>query len=109
MRTLLLSVCAISLCALSRPALADHDPCTRGARFRGTPIDLDVKDAPIPDVFRLLSDAGRINVVLSDEVRGSVTLRLRRVPWDQVLCAVAATKDLSVTASGSVYLIRPRG
>jgi type IV pilus assembly protein PilQ len=94
--------------AFSSVAWADHDPCARGAKFRGNPIDLDVKDADVQDVFRLLSDAGRVNIVLADDVRGGVTARLRRVPWDQALCAVAATKRLSVTASGNVYLIRPR-
>lgn len=96
------------LAAAAAPALADHDPCARGTRWRGTTVDFDLKDAGLHDVFRMLSDVGRINVVVADEVRGNVTLRLKQVPWDQALCVVAATKQLKVTADGSVYLIRPR-
>lgn len=84
------------------------DACARGTRWRGHPIDLDVKDAALPDVFRLLSDVGRVDVVVADDVAGAVTLRLRRVPWDQVLCTVAATKQLAVTREGRVYLVRTR-
>ena len=93
--------------AVAAPAAADHDGCPAGARHRGATIDLDVRGADLQDVFRLLATAGRVNIVLADDVRGAVTLQLRRVPWDQVLCTVAAARNLSVTVDGNVYLVRP--
>jgi hypothetical protein len=103
---------AAALCGAG-VAAADHeqlgiDACARGTKWRGHRIDFDVKDASLPDVFRFLSDVGKVNVVVADDVIGKVTMRLRKVPWDQVLCTVAATRQLQVDRDGSVYLIRKR-
>ena len=42
--------------------------CRRGAKYHGATLDLDVKDADIHDVFRLLTDVAKMNIVISDEV-----------------------------------------
>lgn len=89
-------------------AEADRDLCARGTTFRGVPIDFDMKDADLHDVYRLLADVGKVNVVLADSVRGKVTMRLKRVPWDQVACTIAAVHKLSITVDGNVLLVRPR-
>jgi len=99
--------------ATSSPAFADdddaceHDP-DRPTRYRGKPIDLDVKGADIHDVYRLLGDVGRVNIVLGDDVTGKVTLWLKRVPWDQVVCTVAAVHKLVVAKDGNVLTITKR-
>ncbi len=90
-----------------RSATAERDACPRDVRYRGAAIDLDVRAADLQDVFRLIANVGRVNVVLADDVRGAVTLQLKRVPWDQVLCTVARAKHLTVTVDGTVYLVRP--
>lgn len=84
------------------------DACERGTHWRGSRITLDVKDASLPEVFRFLADVGRANIVMGDDITGNVTMRLTKVPWDQVMCTVAATKQLRVERDGSVYLIRKR-
>jgi type IV pilus assembly protein PilQ len=100
------AILVLALLAASTPAAADErDACARGTRWRGHTIDLDLKAVPLSDVFRLLSDVGRINVVVGDDVKGAVTLRLRKVPWDQAMCTIARTKQLRVVADGNVYLI----
>lgn len=87
-------------------AVADErDACVRGTRWRGHTVDLDLKGVPLSDVFRLLSDVGRINVVVGDDVKGAVTLRLTKVPWDQAMCTIARVKQLRVSVDGNVYLI----
>jgi type IV pilus assembly protein PilQ len=116
MRRWLVTVTAVALASSSavadrgrEPAPEDRaDACARGRRWRGHAIDLDVRDATITDVFRFLSDVGKVNVVVADDVAGKVTLRLKKVPWDQVLCTVAATKQLEVTRDGTVYMVRRR-
>ena len=92
-------------------AHADRELCGPAAKYRGATIDLDVKDADLHEVFRMLSDVGRVNVVLPDIVHGKVTMRLRRVPWDQVACTVAAVHRLAITVQGNVLLVtqRPAG
>lgn len=88
------------------PAAAERDMCGRHPVYRGHRIDLDVKDADLQDVLRLLSDAGNVNLVVGDGVHGSLTMRLRSVPWDQVLCTVARLKRLRVTVDGNVVMVR---
>jgi type II secretory pathway component HofQ len=74
-------------------------------RAGGKLLDIDVVDADLHNVFRLLADAGGVNLVVSDEVKGTVTLRLRRVPWHQVFDTVIKLKKLHVERNGDVYLI----
>ena len=68
---------------------------------------MDLKAVDLHEAFRLLAEVGRINLVVADDVRGSVTMRVTRVPWDQVLCAIARMKKLLVTIDRSVYLVTP--
>jgi type IV pilus assembly protein PilQ len=51
----------------------------------GEPISLDLKDADIRDVLLTFSRLARLNMVIDPDVRGSVTVRLENVPWDQAL------------------------
>jgi type IV pilus assembly protein PilQ len=98
----------VMVVVMASPAHADRDLCAPGTRFRGAPVDLDVQNAPLHDVYRLLSEVGRVNIVLPDAVQGKVTLRLRRVPWDQVACTVAAVHALAIHVDGNVLLITKR-
>jgi type IV pilus assembly protein PilQ len=96
------------LMLLASPAWADRDMCPPNARYRGKAIDLDVKGADIHEVYRLLGDVGRVNIVVPETVKARVTLRLKRVPWDQVACTVAAAHQLAITVNGNVLLITAR-
>ena len=97
-----------ALMLLATAAHADGDLCPRNAHYRGATIDLDVKDADIQEVFRLLAETGHVNLVVPDGVAGRVTLRLHRVPWDQAACAIAATHKLSITVDGNILIVKPR-
>jgi type IV pilus assembly protein PilQ len=57
-------------------------------RFTGRAINLDMVNADIHNVFRLISHVSGLNIVSSDEVSGEVTVRLVDVPWDQALVAI---------------------
>lgn len=81
------------------------DMCRRDGKYRGAPISLDVKAADIHDVMRLLADVGNVNIVVPDSVQAKVTLKLKRVPWDQVTCTIAAVHKLTVTVDGNVVLV----
>ena len=84
------------------------DMCRPGTSHRGAPIDLDVKNADIHDVMRLLADVGGVNIVVPDDVQGKVTLRLKRVAWDLAACTIAAVHKLTLTANGNIVLVRKR-
>lgn len=78
-----------------------------GGRYRGRRIDLDLKDADIHNVLRLLADVGRVNVVTADDVSGNVTIRMRNVPWDQALDVVLQAKGLGMLKSGNLIRVAP--
>ena len=99
---------AIALVLAPASARADRELCAPTTRFRGAVVDLDVKGAEIHDVYRLLSEVGRVNIVLPDDVTGKVTLRLKRVPWDQVACTIAAVHRLAIDVNGNVLLVTKR-
>ena len=76
-------------------------------RYTGHRIDLDFKDASIHEVLRLLSDVGHVNIVAADNVSGSVTIRMRNVPWDQALDTVLQAKGLGMVRQGNMIRVAP--
>ena len=76
-------------------------------RYAGRRIDLDLKDADIHNVLRLLADVGRVNIVTADNVTGSVTIRMRNVPWDQALDVILQAKTLGMVRRANMIRVAP--
>jgi type IV pilus assembly protein PilQ len=74
-------------------------------RYTGRRVDLDLKDADIHNVLRILADAGRVNIVAADNVDGTVTIRLRNVPWDQALDVILQAKGLGMVRRGNIIRV----
>ena len=72
----------------------------RKKTYSGKKIDLDYKDADIHNLLRLLADVGNVNIVVPDDIHAKVTIRLRRVPWDQALDVILASKGLGYKLEG---------
>ena len=70
-------------------------------------VSLDVQDADVRDVLRLLADTGGINILTSGEVQGTVTTRLLDVPWEQALEAILQLTGLAQERQGNVILVAP--
>ena len=79
----------------------------QAGRYSGRRIDLDLKDADIHNILRLLADVGRVNIVTADDVSGNVTIRMRNVPWDQALDVVLQAKGLGMVRSGNLIRVAP--
>ena len=77
-------------------------------RTNNNPISVDFKDTDIQNVFRFLAEINHLNVVMSDDVSGTVTLRLKKVPWKQVLSIVLKTHQLGMERTGNVVRIAPQ-
>jgi type IV pilus assembly protein PilQ len=75
--------------------------------YRGEKLSLNFQDIETRAVLQLLADASGQNIVVSDTVTGSVTLRLQSVPWDQALDIVMRTKGLDKRQQGNVIIIAP--
>ncbi|MCA9582302.1 MAG: type IV pilus secretin PilQ, partial [Myxococcales bacterium] len=78
-------------------------------QFTGKRIDLDFKNADIHDILRLLSDVGGVNVITADNVGGSVTIKMRGVPWDQALDVILQAKGLGMMRRGNLLRVAPLG
>jgi type IV pilus assembly protein PilQ len=78
-----------------------------GPKYKGERITLDFQNADIHNILRIIADVSGMNIVTSDEVKGSVTIRLKDVPWDQALDVVLESKDLDKMTIGNVIRIAP--
>ncbi len=74
-------------------------------QYTGKPITLQLRDADLMDVFRLIGEASGFNIIVGDDVKGKVTLSLISVPWDQALNVVLNSSHLGAERSGSVLRI----
>ncbi|MFH0810673.1 MAG: type IV pilus secretin PilQ [Pseudomonadota bacterium] len=73
--------------------------------FTGNRISLDFQNADVHNVLRLISEVSGLNVITSDEVKGKLTMRLNKIPWDQALDLILATCDLAMSRTGEVIRI----
>ena len=74
-------------------------------QFTGEPISLDLKDADIKDVFRTISQLTGLNIVIDPEVRGTVTVQLEDVPWDQALDLILKQNSLGYVLENNIMRI----
>ena len=75
--------------------------------YTGERLTLNFQDIDVRAVLQLLADTSSQNIVVSDSVQGSVTLRLQNVPWDQALDIVMRTKGLAMRRRDNVILVGP--
>jgi len=73
--------------------------------YTGQKISLDFKDADVRNILRLISDISGLNIIVSDNVKGKVTIKLDDVPWDEVLDIILETNNLGKIWSKSVMRI----
>ncbi|MEA3639677.1 MAG: type IV pilus secretin PilQ [Lamprobacter sp.] len=75
--------------------------------YSGDRLSLNFQDIEVRAVLQLLADFTGLNLIASDTVSGSITLRLKEVPWDQALDVILKTKGLSMRQSGNVVMVAP--
>ena len=83
-------------------------PSRDARKYEGRRIDLDLKNADIHNVLRLLSEVGNVNVVTADDVVGSVTIKMKSVPWDQALDIILNAKGLGMVRRGNLIRVAPQ-
>ena len=91
-----------------RPQKVDPDKLTQGVGFNGEKLSLNFQNIEIRSLLQVIADFTNFNVVTSDTVTGSVTLRLKDVPWDQALDIILQAKSLGMRKTGNVLLIAPK-
>jgi len=76
-------------------------------KYSGDVISMALKDSDLRDVVLLLADIATLNVVFDPEVRGTVTVNLQDVPWDQVLDIILKQNKMGKTIEGNILRIAP--
>lgn len=79
----------------------------RAFAFTGEKLSLNFQDIKVRSVLQLIADFTELNLVTSDSVGGSITLRLQDVPWDQALELILKTKGLDKRQVGNVLMVAP--
>jgi type IV pilus assembly protein PilQ len=75
--------------------------------FSGAPMSMNFPRIELRTALQLIADFSGVNMVVSDSVSGSLSLRLNQVPWDQVLYTVLQTKGLGQQTLGDVLWVAP--
>ncbi|MGX9764195.1 type IV pilus secretin PilQ family protein [Pseudomonas shahriarae] len=75
--------------------------------FTGNRLSLNFQDIEVRAVLQQIADVAGLNLVAGDDVQGSITLRLKDVPWDQALDLVLQAKGLDRRVTANVLLVAP--
>jgi type IV pilus assembly protein PilQ len=78
---------------------------TGNQHFYGKPLSLQVRDADVRDVINFIADDSGANIVMSEAVTGKVSLKIRKIPWDQALVTIMRAKKLGYVRQGNVLRI----
>ena len=77
--------------------------------YSGEKLSLNFQNIEVRAVLQLIADFTGLNIVASDTVNGSITLRLKNVPWDQAFDIILRTRGLGKRQTGNVILVAPNG
>jgi len=75
--------------------------------YTGQKVTFDFKDIDIRNALKLISEMSDLNIIMSDDVSGLLTMRLVDVPWDQALDLILAARGLGQERTGNVMRIAP--
>ncbi len=100
----------------TKPAGSSRQPLVNGqaaagpssGKYSGEPISVNLKDVDLRDFFRLIHEISGLNIVVDPNVKGSLTIVLDDVPWDQALEIVLKNNDLEKQLEGNVLRIATR-
>jgi len=98
---------ASTVAAQQQPTTASPNAPAAG-RYTGEPISVNLKDVDLKDFFRLIHEISGLNVVLDPNVKGTLTIVLDEVPWDQALDIVLVNNGLDKQLNGNVLRVATR-
>ena len=90
-----------------RPRATDATKLTQGVGYTGEKLSLNFQSIDVRTLLQVIADFTNFNIVASDSVTGTITLRLQDVPWDQALDIILEAKNLGMRKNGSVLRIAP--
>jgi type IV pilus assembly protein PilQ len=93
-----------------RPVKEDPTRMFQGSRqgYQGERLSLNFQNVDVRSLLQVIADFTNLNIITSDNVGGTITLRLKDVPWDQALDIILQSKGLDMRKNGNVVLVAPR-
>ena len=93
--------------ALGKPSISvpPKTLLSPASRFSGQPLTLDLVDIPLVDFFRLMAEEGGINIVMDPEIKGRISIKVVKLPWDQIFDAALINNGLDKQVDGSLVRI----
>ncbi len=88
------------------PDAAADDPTSTAPAVEPTPVTLSARNLDIQDILTMLANSRGLNIISGSEVRGTVSLELRDVPFNQALRAIVAMAGYEVNRKGNIYFVR---
>lgn len=93
-----------------KPVVEDANKLAKAghAAYAGEKLSLNFQNISTREALNVIADFTNLNMVISDTVSGSLTLRLKEVPWDQALQIILDTRGLLQQKEGNVIMVAPR-
>lgn len=92
-----------------KPIKEDPNKLTQGTQgYRGERLSFNFQNIEVRALLQIIAEFSGLNIIASDTVTGSSTLRLKDVPWDQALDVLMQTKGLDMRKNGTVLWIAPK-
>ena len=92
-----------------KPIKEDLNKLTQGTQgYRGERLSFNFQNIEVRAILQIIAEVSGLNVIASDSVVGTITLRLKDVPWDQALDNIMQIKGLDMRKNGNVIWIAPK-
>lgn len=91
-----------------RPLKPDPTKLVQGPKYSGEKLSLNFQNIDVRALLQVIADFTNFNIITTDTVQGSLTLRLKDVPWDQALDIILEAKQLGMTKTGNVIRVAPK-
>ena len=91
-----------------KPQALDDAKVTQGQGFTGAKLSFNFQNIEVRSILQVIAEFSKFNIITSDAVAGSLTMRLQEVPWDQALDIILQAKGLGMRTTGNVIWVAPR-
>ncbi|HTN93971.1 MAG TPA: type IV pilus secretin PilQ family protein, partial [Gallionella sp.] len=91
-----------------KPVIVDPNKLGKGPGYTGEKLTLNFQKIDVREALNVIADFTETNMVISDTVKGNITLRLKDVPWDQAFDIILQSRGLDMRKNGNVIQVAPR-
>ena len=91
-----------------KPQALDDGKGVQGQGFTGAKLSFNFQNIEVRSILQVIAEFSKFNIITSDAVAGSLTMRLQEVPWDQALDIILQAKGLGMRTTGNVIWVAPR-